>query len=414
MSESNKLWVIDLGDNFVAEEHMEKQQEISRPAPAVTAPARPVRKPQAPASRPVAKTAATAAAPASGQLHFAMMLVLSYLLGPFALLLWPAGRRHRVWAATAAVSGIVCVAAAWQWRHILGLGSGLLLPLMVTMAVASQLAFAAWAQAVHLAFTSRTRSHTALPGWTRSGWGVTSLGLLAPGLGLYLTGQRKRAAAVLWSMWPALPAAVLVAHAGWTWHWLQSSGATPQLARALEISILGSAAILAVAYLGWFTQALTGLHLRSRRAGSTGRGKGDRLALVLLATVVAVAVFFPPADMASFLHGNGLYLEQQGYSLAPVKLVKAAHGLAPGQPDYAITLARLEGPVVPGEASEVQPTRDPVQDQDVLYGMLATRKAPAPQPEESQPVEQAEEAAAWTRPVTIPADLRLHDEPEPR
>lgn len=375
MSDSNKLWVIDLGEEFTVQEPEKKPVETRRNPPKAVLPIKQV----------VPKAATPAPARPSRRLHYATAVVLTYLLGPFALLLWPKGRKSPLWAAIAILSGLSCIALAWQWRAILVLGNGasLLIPALVAAGVVSLLAFTSWAMALHQAFISRTRSHSTFPGWMRSAWAVTGLGLLAPGLGLFLTGSRKRAVAALWLLWPTFGAAVILAHAGWTWRWLQSSIHHPRIEVIFENLMMALAAVLMLGTLGWLVQALVGLHQRSRRQGRHSSAHGDRYAAALLVAVVALAVLAQPADIASLISDASGQLHDQGFQVIPLQLARSAQKLDPSEATYDLQVAALhqeQGHVE--EAAKVQRALD--RDLQVYYGMLVRQNSEPAAPEVPQ------------------------------
>jgi len=361
MEDSNKLWVINLADECAIEEPLVKQPEIKRNPP----------RPIAPVKRSVAKPQVRHKTRPTWRLHFATKMVLSYLLGPFALLLWTKGGKASFWSFTSLFSGIGSIIIAWKWRSILALGSGgsLLMPLLVLTGVLSLLAFTSWARALQLAFASRTRSHTSWPGWMRSSWAVTGLGFLAPGLGLYLTGCYRRALAAVWSFWPVFLAGVILAHAGWTWQWLQNPLNTSGNKEMFETMIMVAAGITVLGFAGWLVQALAGLHRLSLSSPSTSRVHGDHYAVALLVMVVALAVLSPSADIASFLNDTGEQLHQEGFQLIPLQLARSARALDPSELTYSLQVAALHRERGDTEAADtMQQNLD--QNFQVYLGMM--------------------------------------------
>ena len=406
MDEPNKLWVIDLGDQCVAEEPHVKQPEIRRSPPRLITPV----------NRTIPKAPVRRVAQPSGNLHFATKMALSYLLGPFALLMWARDRKKPSWSFIAMFSGIGSIVLAWKWRAILAHGSSgsLLIPLVVLAGLLSLLAFTSWAKALHLAFASRTRSHTSWPAWMRSSWAVTSLGFLAPGLGLYLAGSYRRAVAAVWAFWPVFLAGVILAHAGWTWQWLRNSLHTPGSEEMFENLVMASVAVLILGCGGWLVQALMGLHRQTQLSRSVSGAHGDRYAVALLMAVVALAVLSPPADMASLVNEAGIRLHQEGFQLIPLQLTRSAHALDPGETSYSLQLAALHRERGEDEeADTVQRALD--NDLQVYFGMLGRQVAETkPQPvarniqqniqqkPESKKPEPAvvPEVGSWTRPLS--------------
>jgi len=392
MLESEKLYVIDLGEDVNPTPPVEPPRDIIRkPARPVVARPRPVKKPVTEPWRPPAV-----------RLHFATSLVLSYLLGPFGLLLWPDGRGNPAWSILSVFSGVGSVVLAWQWRNILGLGSSgsLLFPLLMLTAVVSLCAFTAWAKGLHLAYASRARSHTTWPAWMRSAWAVTGLGLVAPGLGLYLTGSPRRAVAALWAFWPVFFSAIVLAHAGWTWQWMQSTLHTADLTNMFENLLLMVAGAAALGVVWWVVQALAGLHRQSRQAQISGSPHGDRYAVALLAAVLALAVWARPATLATVANDAGIVLQEKGLRTIPLYLAQSAHRLDPGQTGYALQVAALhEARGDQAAASRMQ--ADLEQNFQAYYGMFGRVPEPEkPKPAKVLPDSKPEPAAA---PVLRPA-----------
>ena len=383
MMDSDKLWVIEIGDDC----GIEKTPEPPPPPPRnikqpVAAPRPVVRKPvAAPRQQPM------------GRLHFALRLALTYLLGPFALLLWPATRRRTRLVVLSLLSGMGAVVLAWQWRNIVALDASgsLVVPLLLVSIALGCQAFTGWAMALSAGFGSRISSAVTLPARLRTGWAVTGLGLLAPGLGLYLAGVRRGAAAGLWSVWPVYPAALLLIHGQWTWQWLGRATAAPVGQAGFEHLLLAAAGIALLGLLAWLVQALVGLHVRTRWSPGIPAHNGDRYALALLVAVVSLFIFAPPADLASVVSLVGDHLHAQGFRQIPLQLVRSAQALNPGEPAYAMQLADLQqdpgddgmAPPAPASALAAPEQRDPGQDAQAYVGMMA-RPAPPPAAVETQ------------------------------
>ncbi len=409
MADSEKLWVIDLGEEVAVEAPPEQSWE-SRSTGMV--PVKTVKPALRKAPRPAARPLKAPRIPLTGRLHFAVRLALTYLLGPLALPLWSGGRRSRAWTVAAAASGLILAALVWQWLPLLQLSrdGSLLLPVVMTAGLAVLAAFSCWAKALHLAFTSQTRSHTSWPQWMRSGWGVTGLGLIAPGLGLYLTGAKKRAVAAVWGFWPVALAAFLLWRAGDTWQWLQGSAHTAGQRDLFEYLLAGAAATLVLGYLAWLSQALSGLHLKTQLAGATSGVHGDRYAMALLVAVVAITVLSTPADLASVVHEASLSLDQAGFQVIPLKLARAAHQLDPTDTAYYGTLASLEWRRQGG--AERPAGRLPAEP-EVYYGALARKSRQAARPASGSSADSTGAQAGWSPAEGLDRPLKMHDRPDP-
>jgi len=361
MADSSKLWVISLGDECEAIKPQVEQTEIKR------TPLRPV----AQVKRSVPKPQAQQISKPSGRLHFATKMALSYLLGPFALLLWAENGKKSPWSFVALFSGLGSIAIAWKWRSILEYSSSgsLLIPMLALAGVLSLLAFTSWARALQLAFTSRTRSHTAWPSWMRSAPGVTGLGFLAPGLGLYLAGSYKRAVATVWAFWPVSVAIVVIAHAGWTWQWLQNSVHSSASMEMFETMLIVAAGVIVLGLAGWLVQALAGLHRLTMFSRTAYSASGDRYAVALLLAVIALGVLSPSADMATFVNETGIRLHKEGFQLIPLQLTRSAQAMDPGEITYSIQLASLHQER--GELEEAETVRQDLdQDYQAYLGMM--------------------------------------------
>ena len=411
MDDSNKLWIIDLGEEFAVEETIREQPETTRSIPQTPPPAKRVIRrasppPAAPPKRPARR------------LHFAYKLALTYLLGPFALLLWQRGRSNPLWSTASLLSGIGSIILAWQWRGLLSLAAGnpLPVPLLLLTGITGLAAFTSWARALHLAFASGARSHTSLPAWMRTRWAVTGLGLLAPGLGLYLAGSYRRAVAALWALWPVFPAGVILAHAGWTWRRLRMTPPGSPGRELFEHLVLAAAVILVLGLAIWLIQALAGLHLKTRLTPGVYGAHGDRYALALLAAVIALVILAPPGNMASVLDRASARLHDQGYRFIPLQLSLSAHRLDPAEVSYSLQVAALHQELG-DNAKAVQMKRSLDQDLQVYYGMLGPRSAaPEPTPQidrqpESRPEKKQE---SWQRTLPIGPQQLVENKPEPR
>lgn len=380
MLESEKLYVIDLGDDVNPPRPDEPRPEttgnsVRRPA-AVRVQAQKVR--PKPVSRP----------PATG--HFALRLTLTFLLGPFAILLWPEGRRGPGWPALAVLSGPGVVALVWNWDRLLAFGThpfhALLLAGLTALLMMGT--FTVWARALHLAYSARPQGLRNAPGWVKSAWGVTGLSLLAPGFGLFLTGARQRAVAVLWLLWPGALAAVLLIRSGGTLAWLQDSGVGLPVLMDFEYILMIAAGLTGLAAAGWLVQALAGMHRHSVQARQGGSLHGDRFAVALLAAVVGFVILAQPVKMAGLANDAREILQANGLRVIPLHLAGVAHRLDPGDPAYALQVASLHREIGNTEAADrMQEALE--EDFRAYYGVFG----PAPAPETPKPVAQAPKPA---------------------
>ncbi len=280
---------------------------------------------------------------AKSKLQFAPLLALTYLLGPLAILLTPAGRRQKTSLALAGLSvaaTIVLVlgrfgslvsaekpASAWLWVGLL--------------AVAAVAGFTAWARAVHVAGRDGVPHVNKLPHWLRRNWAIASLGLIAPGSGLLLSGRRSQASVSLWLMWPAVAAVVILINAMGLWQHHQVSGWLAASGPALETAFMIAAAIVALGFLGYLAQALEGMRQVLVEPGLKTKVKGDYYALAVVAVVVVMVVVANPVQMAHQLDVGGDLLREDGYQVIPLQLTNVASRLDPANSAYALQAMAL-------------------------------------------------------------------------
>lgn len=344
----------------------------------------------------------TAPAPAPATMRYALLLPLTWLCGPAALVLTPAGRRDRAWLAL----GLAAVAAAaalvvLPYERLLRLAGIVAPPAWATLALlATAGGFAAWARAVQIAAAALPPVHR-LPRWWRSRLFVGALGLLAPGCGQLATGARQRAAFCLWLLWPAALGAAVLGNAAAMWRHLLAVSSSSLVADALEVAFVAAAGAVVAGVLFWLAQALDGAR-RLAPAPALGRARGDGFAVALGAACLALAVAGQPARVARQLGDAALILRAEGLSLIPLRLCLAADRLDPSQAAYAVQaialyesrgeaapaaalrarlddglapyLALRESPVV---RSEGGPPSGRPANADIYYGTLARPRRPA-------------------------------------
>jgi len=340
MSNDRKTWLIEAGDVLDVMPPNKKQPvtavvpvrpaELSRPAP------------QAAVSEPV-KRRAKAPTPARSNMQFALLMALTYVLGPLAILLTPRGRRHKVLVVAAGLStaltmilvlsrfdGLVRddrIASAWLWGAL--------------VAVAAVGGFSAWARALHLLGGEGVPHVNKLPHWLRQSWAIGALGLVAPGSGLLLSGGARRTAIFVWLFWPAVVATVVLVNSMGLWRHHLASGWLMASGPALETAYLVAAAVVAISFLGYIAQALEGVRQVLVEPGLQTRAKGDYYALAVVAAVVALVVVASPSQMAHQLATGGDTLRQEGFQAIPLRLALAASELDSGKPEYAIQAMEL-------------------------------------------------------------------------
>ena len=189
MSDSNKTWVIGITDDLELRRSGEEPPTPTRPMIRPVSRPLPTRAIARPQPRPVVN-----ARPAR-QLHYALLVALTYLLGPFALVLTERGRRGRAWLIAGTVAGLAGIAltvwrvgilarveASWTAVVLGGITSAVLM-----------IGFSAWARALLLTrdpdASARKTRRQAFPTWLRKPAVLGGLGFVVPGLGLLLAGR---------------------------------------------------------------------------------------------------------------------------------------------------------------------------------------------------------------------------------
>lgn len=336
MTESTKTWVIGITDDLEAGKPVAEQPAVARPAPP-----RPVaRKGQRPAPRPEPKPVRRARP--LPRMHFALLLALTYLLGPAALLLTDRGRGNRTWLFVGLVSMLAGAALGFGHDRILAaVGAGWAvtgLAGIVTVVVFA--GFSAWSRALYLvgdvdSAVQKSRRES-LPRWARQAWFAGALGLVAPGAGLVLSGRARQGALTLWScLWAAL-AGLTLWHAPWLWRNVASGGGATTASDRLEIYFLAAVLVAVLGVLGWVAQALESGRSSLQRRGVVGSEHGDRYALALLGALAVFAITVDTADIAQRLDHQVVRLRDQGCRVAPLSLALAAQRLDPSQSRYSI------------------------------------------------------------------------------
>ncbi len=375
-----------------------RYQDVPRPVPG-TPPAEPV------------KRRAKAVPQRKSGLQFAPLVVLTYLLGPLAILLTPAGRRQTSSIALAGASVMATVAlvrrqfeglvhldhpaSVWAW-----------LALLVIAVVGG---FTAWARAVHLISREGIPHVNKLPHWLRRGWMISALGLLAPGSGLLLNGRSGRAALTLWLLWPAVLAVAILTNAMGLWqHHLQSgwlAGAGP----ALETAFMAAGALAALGCLGYLAQALEGMRQILVEPGLKTRVKGDYYALAVIAAVVVLAVVASPVQMAHQLGAGGDILRAEGFQTIPLQLNLAARHLDAGRPEYALQAVELYTEL--GQTDQAAALRSDLDQSLSTYVALVQQEETPPA---SRPARPATAADPTLYVGTMAAGQENKPEPEPQ
>jgi len=358
MSENRKTWLIEAGDVLDVMAPVRKE-----PATAT------INRPYSPEPRPATQTPlvetvkrrAKAVPPRKSSLHIALLIALTYVLGPLAILLTPRGRRQTptmVLAGMSVMATLVLVlsgfgglvraqhaASVWVWVTLLVIAVGA--------------GFGAWARAVHLLAREGLPHVNRLPYWLRRKWSISILGLLAPGSGLLLGGHTGRAALTLVLLGPAVAAVLVLANAMNLWRhhvvsgWLATSG--PLLENVLMVAV----GVAALGFLGYIAQALEGVRQVLVEPSLQTRVKGDYYALAVIAAVIVIVVAVNPVKIAHQFDVGSDILQAEGFQAIPLQLSLAAQHLDPGRPEYALqAIALYNGLGEPEKAAAVRSNLD--------------------------------------------------------
>ncbi len=281
--------------------------------------------------------------PPPSRLHFAPLLLLTYALGPLALLLTPRGRRGGIGAALAAVAGTSWALLIWQWRAVLArvLSGGATAGIWTALVgLALLVGCGTWARAVLCIGQDLLLQPQRLPRWLRRSRVIGAVGLVVPGLGLLIAGRRRRAAAVLGLTGPFLCAVLILLRAGplWaerSWPYLQH---VPPV--SLEIMFLGAGATVMIGVIVWLGQALEGFRLTTVVSGRRP-ARSDRTAAALLMALLAFGLLFDPAAVARRLDEESRSLAGAGCRLIPLTMLLAANRLDPAQPVYLLRASQF-------------------------------------------------------------------------
>ena len=308
----DKVWVLD------RTRHLRESEQPRQSEAAPLLRPRQSRPPQAP------EGPAKAASERKDSRRLPWRFLLAFTIGPFA-----AGRRHPFWTPASAL-GLLVVVGLLSFGLLDGaeLAKGRPVPRMLHAAAAAGLlvALAGWSHALSRAGDSLAKVRRQLPAWLRRPGLAAFVGLWLPGFALLLAGSPRRAALALWNVGMLGGALLFLLHVrsvevGTVWI-------------GYERLLLTALALVLVAGLLWIGWALEGLRLQLAGARIAGGLRGDRLALLLLASLGLFLLAFQPGTLSESLHGHARGLAQANYRLLPLVLERAALRLDDSRPDY--------------------------------------------------------------------------------
>ena len=271
-------------------------------------------------------------------------VLLSYLLGPLAILATREGRTSRFWVALALGSVSVTMTLLLGWSHILskfGERGIVILPMMLLASVSIITGFTVWARAICLIGRHRALLARNLPEPMRRPGLVGMLGFLFPGLGLLVTGHHRRAAFTVWVTGLFAISAFVLYRAAWLWSWNMGAGSEALQGTTLEHLFIVMGIVAAFGALVWIVQALDGARLAERRFVQNARPSGGTAAFALLSVLVLFLLLFEPASVAETLDNLAVSAQHEGYRLLPLHAELAAMRLDPSRPVFTVEAAEL-------------------------------------------------------------------------
>ena len=333
MYDNEKIYSIELGEDLALPDPPREPRAVARVARPKARPAQKARMPQP----------AKESKPPSSELQFASLVTLTYLLGPFSVALNPDNRERKGLLFAGLISGMAGLGMFAGRGFILDLiGKGWpLWPWALIGTAVMVTVFSTWAHAAMLVVRRQEQPRFRLPSFLRKPWAVGVTGLVAPGLGLLLSGCARRGAAVIWLSGAIVAAVMVLAGAPAIWKNNQAAGAGSMNAMVLETIFMLAAGILIAGLIGWIAQALEGARQMMGEPAIRQRMRGDWYAAALMFTLVGTAVVWDPSAMAGHLDGGSVVLRENGFRLIPLKLSQAAHRLDPAPSQYAIQAMEL-------------------------------------------------------------------------
>jgi hypothetical protein len=269
--------------------------------------------------------------------------LFSYFLGPMAVLATRHSGKSKIKIIIAAASGILSIAALWMWAAIFqGPATGSFVDgVWIFMGcIAVMTALTVWSASVALLGKERAAALRRLPGFLMRPFFTGLLGLIAPGLGLYVTGYNRRAAVALWMSGAAVLSVALLLNTRWLWQWNEATGASSIAPNTLEHIFIALGAMAVLGTLTWVVQVLDGTRLAgsgSRRA----KAHGDLLAMILLGVIVIFAFTSQPAFFAQRLDEFAVSAYAEGFKIIPLQAVRGAAALDPSKPIYVMHAASI-------------------------------------------------------------------------
>ncbi len=266
-------------------------------------------------------------------------LIFSYLAGPLSLLATRRGRRNRFWAGLSVLSMILIIIVIWMWRGLSYWSTRenpVVAVMILTAAAAAISGFSAWTRAVVLAGRYEGPRLRRSPAWMRGPWAAGLFGIICPGMGLFVAGRSKCAAAALWMACLTVISLLVLLRGVWLWNFNAYAGAFAVRPDTLEYVLMGASAAAVLGGLAWVVQALNGARLAGRASNRKTVSRRNWAVVALLISIIAFSILSRPAVVAESLDRGAAVASSEGMRIIPLHLSRAAIRLDPSRPGYVI------------------------------------------------------------------------------
>ena len=146
---------------------------------------------------------------------------------------------------------------------------------------------------------------------------------------------------MLWSFWAATAGLVTLVGARRVITSNDDAGMVFRPSVAFEIMLMTATVLVCGGFLVWLIQSLAGFGRIVPEVALRRRPRADRLALVLMGTLLVFVFAWDPPTVGGALHGRALAWQQDGYRVIPLALSLAARKCDPTGVDYAVTAIEL-------------------------------------------------------------------------
>jgi len=284
-------------------------------------------------------------APKKSETPLSLFLAMAtYFLGPAAIFASKAGRKSRFWVFMAVFSGLLLslFLVGLSGRVIPGESSSRLVMAWVLSGLTGVLIGSlAWSKGLVLAARKNQAALKSMPSFLRKPLGNGILGIIFPGMGLYLTRHRVRAAAAVWSVAAVALSAIVLSNGNWLWMWQKSGGQVASFSLAVEYLFISAAAAGLLGMIYWIFQALDGARLAVEGIREESRARGDLAAVTLIIAIIAFGSAFQKESVARFLDDKGSAMLKEGYRVIPLCMASAASSLDASRPEYSVRVMEI-------------------------------------------------------------------------